>query len=241
MPSPRASPSTTAIERRAAQSLSAALLLTFTGGFLDAFLYIRCDRVFAGAMTGNAVLAGIALLTRDTHQVLHHLLPIAGFMVGLWCAFVLETRLHHHLVLVALSLEAAGLLIASCLPHGFPHAIFVPLICILAGYQVGSFRKVDSFVYNATFIAGNLLRAVESLHEALLRVRLRHSLLEARDLGLVLLVFVAGALAAALSATSMGNHALRIPLVAVLIVLAATLRRDVRYARALRKKVGEPI
>lgn len=215
-------------ERRAAQSLSSALLLTFTGGFLDAFLYVAHGQVFAGAMTGNAVLAGIAILSRNAHDMLHHLVPIMAFVIGLWCAFVLETRVRHHVVLIALSLEAAGLAVASILPHSFPDLAFISLICILAGYQVGSFRKVDSFVYNATFIAGNLLRAVESLHQALLRVRLRHSLREGRDLGLVLLFFVAGAVVAAVTTGSMCNHALWIPLVAVLIVLATVARRDIR-------------
>ena len=213
-------------ESRAAQSLSSALLLTFTGGFLDAFLYIAHGQVFAGAMTGNVVLTGIALLSRNTHDMLHHLVPIVAFVVGLWCAFVIETRIRHHVVLIALSLEAAGLFVAAWLPHSFPDVAFISLICILAGYQVGSFRKVDNFVYNATFIAGNLLRAVESLHQALLRVRLRHSLLEARDLALVLLVFVAGAVIAAITAGRMGNHALWIPLAAVLIVLATALWHD---------------
>ena len=221
-------------ESRAAQSLSSALLLTFTGGFLDAFLYIAHGQVFAGAMTGNAVLAGIALLSRNAHDMLHHLVPIAAFVVGLWCAFVIETRLRHHVVLAALSLEAAGLAVASCLPRSFPDVAFISLICILAGYQVGSFRKVDSFVYNATFIAGNLLRAVESLHQALLHVRLRHSLLEARDLALILLFFVAGAVAAVAATRRMGNHALWVPLVAVLIVLAAAVRR-VRHPPARRE------
>lgn len=216
-------------EQRASQSLSSAILLTFTGGFLDAFLYIAHGNVFAGAMTGNAVLAGIALLSRNGHDMVRHLVPIAAFVIGLWCAFVIETRVRHHVVLTALSLEAAGLAVASFIPRGFPDAIFISLICILAGYQVGSFRKVDNFIYNATFIAGNLLRTVESLHEVMLRVRLRHSLLEARDLALILLFFVAGAVCAAFSTGVMGNHALWIPLVGILIVLAVAIRRDLRH------------
>jgi uncharacterized membrane protein YoaK (UPF0700 family) len=216
-------------ERRAAQSLSSALLLTFAGGFLDAFLYIAHGNVFAGAMSGNAVLTGIALCSRNAHNMIHHLVPIVAFATGLWCAFVLETRVRHHAVLIALSLEAAGLFVASWLPRNFPEAVFVSLLCFLAGYQVGSFRKVDSFIYNATFIAGNLLRSVESLHQALLRVRLRHSLLEVRDLGLVLLFFVAGAVAAGATTGNMGNHALWIPLAAVLIVLTMAVRRDLLH------------
>jgi uncharacterized membrane protein YoaK (UPF0700 family) len=45
-------------ERRAADSLPSAVLLAFTGGSLDAFIYINHGHVFAAAMTGNAVLFG---------------------------------------------------------------------------------------------------------------------------------------------------------------------------------------
>lgn len=219
------------LELRATQSLSSALLLTFVGGFLDAFLYVAHGNVFAGAMTGNVVLAGIAVLSRDSHEFLHHLLPIVGFAVGVWCAYALESRLRHHLVLVALSLEAAGLFAASQLPANFPDSLFIPLICWLAGYQVGSFRKVDKFVYNATFIAGNLLHAVESLQSAIAHVRKRESLREFRDLGLVLLFFTAGAVAAATITRRMGNHALYVPLIAVLVVLTIAVTRDLELSK----------
>ena len=219
------------IEIKAAQSLSSALLLSFTGGFLDAFLNIAHGNVFAGAMTGNAVLAGIAVLSRNGHDMLHHLLPIAGFAAGIWCAYVLESRLRHHLVLIALSLEAIGLCVASQLRAGFPDSLFIPLICCVAGFQVGSFRKVDKFVYNATFIAGNLLHAIESLHNAVLHIRQHQSLREFRDLGLVLIVFTTGAVTAAAITGRMGNHALYIPLAAILVVLAIAITRDLEWSK----------
>ena len=127
------------------------------------------------------------------------------------------------------------------LPHSFPDLLFIPLICGLAGYQVGSFRKVDTFIYNATFIAGNLLRTVESLHAALVGIQQRKSMREFRDLGLVLVLFVAGAVIAAILAGSMGNHALWIPLAAVLVVLSMTLWRDLKHSETTERKVGEPI
>ncbi|HXS13504.1 MAG TPA: YoaK family protein [Acidobacteriaceae bacterium] len=241
MPSLGDSPSTSATERRATQSLSSALLLTFTGGFLDAFLYVTHGGVFAGAMTGNLVLFGIALLSRDSHQALHHLLPIVAFALGIWCAFVAEAGLRHHVVLVALALESAGLFIASLLPHTFPGRLFIALICILAGYQVGSFRTVDTFVYNATFIAGNILRTVESFHAILIRIRHGKPMREFRDLGLVLVLFLVGAVTAATLAGRMGNHALCVPLVAVLAVLSITLWRELKQPRPPRRKIGEPI
>ena len=36
---------------------------------------------------------------------------------------------------------------------------FTALIAFVASYQVPSFRKVDSFTYNSTFMTGNLRTA----------------------------------------------------------------------------------
>jgi uncharacterized membrane protein YoaK (UPF0700 family) len=204
--------------------------LSFTGGFLDAFLYVAHGRVFAGALTGNTVLAGIALLSRDSRDIAHHLLPIVGFVGGICSAFITEIRLRHHVVLVALALESAGLLAASLLPHSFPDPLFILLLSAVAGYQVGSFRKVDSFVYNATFITGNIVRAVESFHALQFQIQPRRSAREFRDLGSIVVLFVAGVIAAALLAGRLGNHALWAPLAAVLIVLVMAVRGDLRSA-----------
>lgn len=217
-------------EQRVARSLSSALLLAFTGGFLDAFLYVAHGRVFAGAMSGNAVLAGIALFSHNRHDTLQHLLPIAAFALGILAAFIVESRLMRHTVLIGLGLEATGLFIASWLPRSFPDTLFVPLICSVAGYQIASFRTVDTFAYNATFIAGNLRSTIESLHTLLRRntnrETRRNSLREFRDLGLVLVLFTLGAVGSALLTPRLGNHALWIPLAAVLAVLSIALERD---------------
>lgn len=239
MPFPGASPSTSPPETRATQSLSAALLLSFTGGFLDAFLYVAHGRVFAGALTGNVVLAGIALLSRNSRDITHHLLPIVGFVAGICGAFFTGLRLRRHVVLVSLILESVGLFVASLLPHSFPEALFILLLSGLAGYQVGSFRKVDSFVYNATFITGNIIRTVESFHAVELRIERRKSMREFRDLGLVVVLFVAGVVLAALLAGRLGNRALFVPLAAVLGVLAMAIWRDLRHPELAERKVAE--
>jgi len=79
-------------ERRVADSLPSASLLAFTGGSLDAFLYLEHGKVFAGAMTGNTVLAGIALLSHDHTDAIRHILPIVAFLIGVWIAKLLDDR-----------------------------------------------------------------------------------------------------------------------------------------------------
>jgi uncharacterized membrane protein YoaK (UPF0700 family) len=235
-----ASSSTSLSEARAAHSLPAALLLSFTGGFLDAFLYVAHGGVFAGALTGNVILAGIALLSHDTHQITRHLLPIVAFIAGICCAFFTAVRLRHHVVLVALSLESIGLLVASFLPHSFPDWLFILLLSGLAGYQVGSFRKVESFLYNATFITGSIVRAVEAFHAIQLGIDPDQSKRELRDLGLTVVLFAIGVTAAVLLAVRLHNHALVVPMIAVLTVLAMAIFGDLYHPEPVDGKADEP-
>lgn len=228
MPS-AAPPKPLPLERRAVDSLACALLLAFIGGILDAFLYLDHGRVFAGAMTGNAVLCAVALLHRDAHDALMHLLPLLCFAVGAWAAYVAESRIRHA-VLAALSIEAACLFVASFLPPGFPDLVFIAIVSGLAGFQVGSFRTVDKFVYSSTFITGELREGLDALHRALQPATRRKGMREFRDLGLVILFFLAGAVSGALLAVRIGNHTLWLPVALLLIVLGLVLRRENKHA-----------
>ncbi len=240
MPLPVASPSSSIQESRAAQSFPAALLLSFTGGFLDAFLYVAHGHVFAGALTGNVILAGIALLSHNTRDITLHVLPILGFIAGICLAFFTGIRLRHHVVLVALVAESVGLFVASFQPATFPDSLFILLLSGLAGYQVGSFRKVDSFLYNATFITGSIVRAVESFHALEFGIQREESIRGLRDLGSIVVLFAVGVVAAVLLAVRIGNHALLVPMAAVLGVLAMAIFGDLRHQEPAQRKVDEP-
>jgi uncharacterized membrane protein YoaK (UPF0700 family) len=222
-------------ERRATNSLPSALLLAFTGGVLDAFLYIAHGEVFAGAMTGNAVLTGIALLSHDRQNALHHLLPIVSFLVGIWLAFAVESRMKRHAAVAGLLFEGLGLFVLSWLPGGYPDALFIVSISGLAGYQIASFRRVDSYSYNATFITANLRTVVEASHNALIPAQRRESLRRLRDLGLVVILFIAGVFIGALLTSRLGNHALWAAVIPLAVVLALALDRDLRAARSQQR------
>ena len=213
-------------EQRAAGSQSSAMLLGFVGGSLDAFLYLNHGRVFAGAMTGNAVLCGIALLSHNGMNALHHALPIVAFVCGVWLAEALAKRLKHHATTVGLGCEMAGLLLASFLPAGFPDPLFVLWIAFLAAYQIASFRKVDRYSYNSTFITGDLRTTVVGLYEALDPAKRADGLRQARSIGLVVLSFIGGAVASGVSAPRLGNRTLWVPAAALMIVFINALRRS---------------
>ena len=214
------------LERKSADSVVAAMLLSFTGGCLDAFLWLNHGNVFAGAMTGNAVLCGIALLSHNGWNALHHALPILAFICGVWSAELLQRRLKHHAVTVGLTCECLGLLAASFLPVSFPDLLFNPFIAFLAAYQIASFRKVDGISYNSTFITGDLRTTVVGLYEALDPAKRKEGLRQARSVGLVILCFLAGAAAGALLAPHYANHTMWLPVAALVVVLAMVVRRS---------------
>jgi uncharacterized membrane protein YoaK (UPF0700 family) len=56
--------------------------LTFTTGLVDAIGYLGLDRVFAGNMTGNIVILGMALVGGGHLPVLGPALALGGFLVG---------------------------------------------------------------------------------------------------------------------------------------------------------------
>lgn len=218
-------------ERRAADSLACALLLALNGGVLDAFLYLVHGGVFAGAMTGNAVLCGIALLEHDHWDAIIHIIPLAAFVAGAWAGYVLEARIRQHTPFAALALEAVCFFAASWLPPTFPDLLFIPIISSLAGFQVASFRTVDNFTYSSTFITGELRASMEALHSTLNPRTRRKGLKEFRDLALVVVFFLGGALIGALLALRIGNHTLWLPAGLVLATLIVVIRREARESR----------
>jgi uncharacterized membrane protein YoaK (UPF0700 family) len=106
---------------------------------------------------------------------------------------------------------------------------FTGIIAYVAAFQVASFRRVDRFAYNSTFITGNLRDVAEGLYEALTpnsKPETREKgLSQARDLGLICLCFLGGAILGAWSAPRFGNYSLWLAEPFLLAVAVLTIRR----------------
>jgi len=230
MLTPNSQTNSSTAEHQAAGSLLSAVLLAITGGALDAFIYLNHGHVFAAAMTGNGVLLGVAILHHDYAQALRHLLPIFGFITGIFFANLLDKSLRHHAVTVGLVCEISALFVASFLPGRFPDLAFVPIISIVAAYQITSFRQVDTYAYNSTFITSNLRTAVDGLYDALTPAKRKAGLRKFRELSCIVLAFLGGAIAGAILAPRLYNHTLWIINLPLITVLLLTLYRTHRTA-----------
>jgi uncharacterized membrane protein YoaK (UPF0700 family) len=215
-------------EHRAVGSLPSALLLALSGDALDAFIYLNHGHVFAAAMTGNGVLLGVSILHHDYAQSVRHLLPLFGFILGVFLANLLNKSLKHHAVTVGLVCEITALFVASFLPGRFPDLAFVPLLAIVAAYQVASFRRADTYAFNSTFMSGNLRDAIDGLYDALHPATRRSGLSKFRELSLLVLAFLTGATTGAILSPRLFNHTLWLINLPLIAVLALTLRRSRR-------------
>ncbi len=220
-------------EVRAVDTLKAAALLAFAGGGLDAFLFLNHGQVYAGVMSGNAVLCALAVAGRGTHTALYYAWTLLAYVCGIWLCAVLQGRLKRHRVSIPLATVAAALLVASLLPKSFPERTYIYFVIAVTGFLVASIRKVDSYGYNATVLTGTLRDATISLYQSLNPLERFKNLREARDLWVVMLCFFAGVAADGVLCRPMGNHALWLPIVVILLVMIVALSG---YRTALEPK-----
>jgi uncharacterized membrane protein YoaK (UPF0700 family) len=211
-------------------ALSEAMLLAATGGLLDAFVYLNHGHVFANAMTGNAIFLGIAFLGRDWAEVPAHIVPLIAFFAGVITSKHLRARLGIRSALLGLGLEITTLFILAWLPGGFPEMAFTGIITYVAAIQVASFRRVDRFAYNSTFITGNIRDVAEGFYDTFTPYATpdtrENGLAKARALGLICLCFLAGAVLGAWAAPHLKNYSLWLAEPLLLTVAVLSLRRS---------------
>ena len=179
-------------------ALSEAMLLATTGGLLDAVVYLNHGHVFANAMTGNVIFLGVAVLGHDWGDIAPHVVPLIAFFAGVITSKHLRARLGIRSAILGLSLEIVTIFVLGWLHSGFPEMVFTGAITYVAAIQVASFRRVDSFAYNSTFITGNLRDVAEGFYDAFTSYSTadirEKGLSKARALGSICFCFLVGAI-----------------------------------------------
>lgn len=150
------------------QWLEIGLLLTFLGGFLDAYTYVSRGGVFANAQTGNIILLVIEA-AQFKASAIRYLLPIAFFIIGVVCSEVFMRRdkhggfFGHAFILLT---ELVMLIAVGCMPQSVPDAVVNATVSFVAAIQFNSFRKIDGLPFATAFCTGNLRSMTEYLYRA---------------------------------------------------------------------------
>lgn len=147
-----------------------AVLLTISGGFLDAYTYILRGGTFANAQTGNIVMTGIYIAERNWTGAVLHFLPVLAFFGGILFYNYLKNNFHikgildwHAFILI---LEIIPLIIISFVPAEPQYNSIVNItISFITSLQYGAFQKLYGVTYATTMCSGMLRTATTMLYK----------------------------------------------------------------------------
>jgi uncharacterized membrane protein YoaK (UPF0700 family) len=132
-----------------------ACLLAIVGGFADAIGFLIFN-AFAGAMTGNTVLLGIALAASRWGDAVQSAIIIAAFLLGVATSAWLRRWLSLAAILV---IEMAAIVVAALVVP----MLAAPVLAFAMGLQNAAMTHFAGASLNTVFLTGNLQKLVQSL------------------------------------------------------------------------------
>ena len=148
-------------------SLPVMILLNLSGGTQDACSYFLRDHVFANAQTGNIVLMGCHLISKNLKDSIHYFLPVAFFALGILMACLIRSRFRRtgriHWRHLVLTIEIILLFIVGFIPEQL-NWLANGLTSFACAMQVQSFRTVSGSAYASTMCIGNLRSGMDHLY-----------------------------------------------------------------------------
>ena len=224
------------------ESFLTAVFLSLSGGLQDAYTYLFRGKVFANAQTGNIVLLSANLMDGNWERVLHYLVPLCAFALGVLTAEKMrerfrEMRTLHWRQLVVLG-EGLLLFLVGFLPQE-QNLLANAIVSFACAMQVQAFRKVNGYAFASTMCIGDLRSGVEALciwrktHEPQARDRML------RYFGIILL-FAIGAGIGSRSAALLGGRAIWICCGFLLVSFALMfIREDLEENPVIEKDLTE--
>ncbi|MFZ4777793.1 MAG: YoaK family protein [Terrimicrobiaceae bacterium] len=137
-----------------------AWVLAVVAGFSDTVGFLTFG-AFAGLMSGNTVLLGIALASGRMADAVHSLSIIVLFLSGIAAATLLSRKSIPLAGLVAL--EASVLVIAALLPV----VVAAPMLGLAMGIQNAMATHFGGLTLNTVFLTGDLQKLIQSLIDML--------------------------------------------------------------------------
>ena len=143
-----------------------ALFLSVSGGLQDVYTYLYRGKVFANAQTGNIVLMAVHAFAGEWGHVLHYLVPLCFFALGVFAAELMHQKLQnlqrlHWRQLVVLC-EIVMLFVVGFFPQEW-NLMANALVSFACAMQVQTFRKVRGHAYASTMCIGNMRSGTEAL------------------------------------------------------------------------------
>lgn len=130
-----------------------ACILAIVAGYADAIGFLTFG-AFAGAMTGNTVLLGIALAGAQYADAAQSAIIIAAFMVGVAFSAVLGSKLP---LAAILGIEAVAIMGAALIAPN----LAAPVLAFAMGLQNATMTRFSGTSLNTVVLTGNLQKMIQ--------------------------------------------------------------------------------
>jgi uncharacterized membrane protein YoaK (UPF0700 family) len=144
-----------------------SLGLAFVGGYGDAAGFVLA-KTFTGHVTGNLVLAAIAVAAHDWRAMLGPLSAVVTFLIGIFVSVLIVRPLKAWsswpLLPAIMAIEIILILAASLALTSGVHGveIFVIFVSLALGLQNGAFRRAGGISVHTTYLTGMITSLIST-------------------------------------------------------------------------------
>lgn len=123
-------------------------ILTFFGGFLDAFTYIQCGHTLAAAQTGNIVFLSAALVNHNVIGIVDRCGAIILYILGIIVAIGFQAHIKYWRIFCLFQILIIG--------GDVPTYLSVGLVSFGLALLNTAFSKIEGLGYSSVFTTGNI-------------------------------------------------------------------------------------
>lgn len=173
-----------------------AIVMTFCGGFLDAFTYIQCGHTLAAAQTGNIVFLAAALVNHNVIGIIDRCGAIILYILGIIVAITFQAHIKYWRIFCLFPILIIGGFVGA-MPENFPTYLSVGLVSFGLALLNTAFSKIEGLGYSSVFTTGNIKKSVVFGTEYIYHHR-QQDLKIAINYFIVVLAFTLGAILSAI-------------------------------------------
>lgn len=203
-------------------------ILTFIGGYMNAYTFILHDGYLSTMNTGNMARIGIAISNNDLSQTGPYFMSIIANALGAMTTFICREKVAEGIqskwqkkCLVA---ELLVFIAIGLLPTAVPHFIINFIISFIAGFQLASFTIWEGNLVATTIASGNIRFVGEHLGNAIIKPN-KGNFLKFFMFLIITLSFVFGVVCGADLSRAIGENS--IYAVCFLIIILIVIENDI--------------
>ena len=132
-----------------------AIVMTFCGGFLDAFTYIQCGHTLAAAQTGNIVFLAAALVNHNVIGIIDRCGAIILYVLGIIVAITFQAHIKYWRIFCLFPILIIGGFVGA-MPENFPTYLSVGLVSFGLALLNTAFSKIEGLGHRSIFTTGNI-------------------------------------------------------------------------------------